>query len=223
MKNMIIEPRKKYEYEPKTKEEYYKLFESLIGKVLHEPFPHKPFYYRWYRDEDASAKTIFYSTYSDNFFPFKEELPVEELEVREIEVAYGSIFWKGCERDPIVLKSLENFSLHYSTDPKVWIWDWEKTREWNSGETQLDIYYYLSKGGREILEKVCKKFKEVGVQSKVVNRFGEDELRLRINKNNYNQFRKTLLRLSKVHKIYTEYDYNELRYAIRDTSATIIV
>lgn len=215
--------RKDFEYEPKSKEEYFKLFEDYSLEFAYEPFPHHPFYRRWYREEDVldPKKEIFDVTYKDSFFPFKEELEVGELEFKK--KGYSEYIYKSESAGDggLILVSSECFPLHYSHDRRVWDWDWERTREYNFGNTQLDIYYTHEEAA---FPRALEIFRKNKVQSKIVERFGEGngkELLVRINKNNYYKFRESLLELSKSYNIYSQYDYNELRNIIRDYSATI--
>lgn len=134
-----------------TKEEYYEWYDKEVLEKYNteeayviEPFPHKPFFLNWAMDV-CDMPVNFRRDLSYKFFPFPEEVKPEEVKYdSEIDEFFHPDIKEG---DSLVdwYTDNVNLSLHYSTNPKVWEWDWNRTVYINNKipSEQLDCNVYI--------------------------------------------------------------------------------
>lgn len=200
-------------------------------KLCLEPFPHRPFYTYEEKLEDYNLRDRQRLSYT--FFPWPEELKPRELKAIERERRHGCPFliapWVPEDKEVEIWHPIFAGLMHYSTDPKVWEWDWQANIDslpvgfnYDLGTGFLDFFMEIK--NRDLLYLAEKIIRENKIQVKIVNniKFSEGEfLRVRLNRKKYKIFRKILLELSKK-GLYTVYDYEEIRNLLKDSSSYLI-
>lgn len=184
-----------------------------------EPFPHRPFYLEIEKELDFSPKVRKKLSYT--FFPWSEEIKPEDLEV----ISKVTILGPGVKESDPVLHCFVSNPEHYSTNPKVWEWDWNKAmeRQFTDGQKPwIEIFIYIE--GNDI-ELIKKELKDHGIFYKeVLNPIGLDpHLLLRLGKKGYFKFREFELKLSKEYGIRSDYIYEEIRSTVNDAPVTVTV
>lgn len=213
----------------KTVEDYYAWFEKKINtENLDEAYyiensPHKPFFLNFEKREDYTPEDRKWMSY-DFLFPFLEYISPEDLLLPNYKYGFFKSPWVD-EETPIILR--DDLISHYSENPDVWEWDWKCIMEKN-----FNRYDQQNLGGLDIflrsdediprLELIQERARKLGIQSRIVEKYEEKCLRLRVNKKKYFKYRQMLIDLSREYKFRSLYDYEQIREALQDRSIILI-
>lgn len=204
------------------KEEYWDYEEKNLlctekdQYCIDKKIPHRPYFHMWNDSSEIYYSRDWISSYNRFYYPYKEEIEVEDIIIPEPHIFYAP--WVK-EKKPIVVN--DELEMHYSTDPKVWDWDWKRIKEDNYYSSD-QIYNYFYGVTDEVLVKIREEFIKKNIQCKFVSRCDTIDLRVSLSKRNYPEYRKTLIKLSRDYKIYIRYVYEEIRDFVKDIGISII-
>lgn len=211
----------------KTEEDFFKWFSEMSvdyrQKEYHyliEPYPHRPFFLKFEKEFDYDPKQR--KEFSYQFFPFPEQIHYSEIKLID-----GNLYFPWAIKDDrlLILNSNCNIFFHYSTNPKVWEWDWQRI---------VDSAYFIEnfKGieigieyKKEIIDDVINSLRKFNLKYTIKTnskKFNGNFILLRLNKKNYIKFRKFQLYLSNTYNIRSYYIYEEIRSWDYDTPEFII-
>lgn len=196
-------------------EDYYIWFEENLRKgegLVIESFPHRPFYLP---EEKFDYSPTLRKSFSYQFFPFPETLPPEKLKLED-----GNLLAPWCNSSDIVM-DIWGPRSHYSTDPKVWKWDWKVGLEntyYERGSIS-ELEFRIDKDSiKGRLKEVLQSLKDYSLRY----RDKGDYLLLKVGKYSYIRFRQWEIYLSTVKRIRSKYSYEEVRSLFNDSPSTII-